>query len=192
MKITTIALSELHQDPTNPNKRDEVETLKASLAEFGLDQPLVVQKETGRIIKGNHRFMAAQELGWEEIDIIEVTDDDLKATRRGLADNRTGELRYFDEYALQALLKEVGDNVPGFDTDFLEDMGNKLNPPDLDDLEKEFGEPSPDDFWPVIRIKIPPELMERWNDLVEQSGDGGHNEVAAFEYLMDLHANSPD
>ncbi len=101
-------------------RKGNVAVIVDSLREFGQHRPIVVQKETGRIIAGNHTFFAAQTLGWEEIDVIYVDDDDVTATRRAIADNATGDHARWDERILKDLLESVGEDVPGVDQALLD------------------------------------------------------------------------
>jgi hypothetical protein len=114
-----VALDDLVPDSMNARKGN-VAVIVDSLREFGQHRPIVVQKETGRIIAGNHTFFAAQTLGWEEIDVIYVDDDDVTATRRAIADNATGDHARWDERILKDLLESVGEDVPGVDQALLD------------------------------------------------------------------------
>lgn len=154
--IAVVDLDQLQLDPRNANKRDEIEGLKDSYSEFGQDKPLVVQRSTSIVIKGNHGLKAMRELGWDQCRVIWVDDDDATALRRGLADNRTGETRSWDEPLLRELLQEAGGEVPGFDKDFLQELlrGNTPDePPDP-------GEPpaapvaAPGDVWMMGNHRI--------------------------------------
>ena len=73
--LEVVALDTLGLDPRNPNKRDEIDSLKASYSEFGQDKPLVGQRSSRVIIKGNHGLMAMRELGWDEGRVLWVDDD---------------------------------------------------------------------------------------------------------------------
>lgn len=123
-----VPISELREDPSNVNVRESVEDLKASLQEFGQHRPVVV-KQDGTIIVGNHTFRAAVELGWREVWAYRVDDDEVKAVRRALADNRTSELRWFDDRVLLDQLTSFdGATIPGFDEGFLSVLSSRLNP----------------------------------------------------------------
>jgi ParB-like chromosome segregation protein Spo0J len=53
-------------------------------------------------------------IGWAEARVLFVDDDNITATRRALADNRTAELAEWDDEVLSNLLSEVGDDIPGW------------------------------------------------------------------------------
>jgi len=104
----------LHLDPQNARKGN-VQAIANSLREFGQHRAIIAQKSTGRIISGNHTFLAAQTLGWSSVNVFWVDDDDEKALRRGLADNAVGDQAKWDDDALRKLLEETGLDVPGLD-----------------------------------------------------------------------------
>jgi len=84
----------------NPRKGD-VAAIAKSLAALGQYRPIVANRgtETGRpgeILAGNHTYLAACRLGWEEIRVSWVDVDDEKARQIMLADNRLGEMGTYD------------------------------------------------------------------------------------------------
>jgi hypothetical protein len=119
-----------------------------SLAEFGQDQPLVVQKQGMMVRKGNGRLKAALQLGWEWIAAFVVDENDVRAVARAIADNRTAELATWDEEKLAALLKSIreAEDIDLDVTGFSQADIDQLLP--LDIPEDEIPEP-PDD--PITR-----------------------------------------
>ena len=84
LRRLAVPCSSLHLDPDNARLHPEenIEAIRKSLAEFGQDQPLVVQKQ-GRIVrKGNDRLKAARELGWKWIAALVVDEGDVRAAAR--------------------------------------------------------------------------------------------------------------
>src|SRR5216683_4975192 len=122
LRPLAILCSSLNPDPDNARLHSEenIETIMKSLAEFGQDQPLVVQKEGMIVHKGNGRLQAARRLGWKWIAAFVVDEDDVRAVARAIADNRAAELATWDEEKLAQLLqsiREVGEidlEVTGF------------------------------------------------------------------------------
>lgn len=114
MKVVVVPLEALHLDPQNARKGN-VQAIAESLREFGQHRAIIAQKNTGRIISGNHTYLAAQTLGWSTVNVFWVDDDDEKALRRGLADNAVGDQAKWDDDALRKLLEETGTDVPGLD-----------------------------------------------------------------------------
>ena len=131
--------------PGNP-RRGDVDAVKASLERFGQRKPIVVRKSDRVVIAGNHTLQAAQALGWSEIAVVWVDDDDAMSKAFALADNRTAELGDYDEEALAALIGEVGALDPelleatGWDSksvsELLATMQTEL-PVDVDDIPDE-------------------------------------------------------
>ena len=114
MKVVVVPLEALHLDPQNARKGN-VQAIAESLREFGQHRAIIAQKDTGRIISGNHTYLAAQTLGWSTVNVFWVDDNDEKALRRGLADNAVGDQAKWDDDALRKLLEETGLDVPGLD-----------------------------------------------------------------------------
>jgi hypothetical protein len=105
MNVESVAIAGLVQDPANARKHGEknLDAIKGSLARFGQQKPIVVNKENV-IIAGNGTLLAAKALGWEHINIVrtELSGADLVAY--GLADNKTAELADWDAVVLDKLL----------------------------------------------------------------------------------------
>lgn len=93
--------------PGNP-RRGDVDALSASLEKFGQRKPIVARRD-GTVIAGNHTLLAARRLGWTEVAVVWVDDDDTTAKAFALADNRIGALGGYDDEELAALIKDVGD-----------------------------------------------------------------------------------
>jgi DNA modification methylase len=109
---------ELH--PSNP-RRGDVAAVAASLARFGQQKPVVVQRSTGYVVAGNHVVRAALSLGWTEIAANVEDLDDASAIAFMIADNRTADLGGYDDTLLAAILAEqqAADNLAatGYDDD---------------------------------------------------------------------------
>jgi hypothetical protein len=90
----------------NP-RRGDVDAVMRSLDAFGQRKPIVARESTGEVIAGNHTFMAAVKLGWSEIAVVWVDDDDATAKAFALADNRTAELGGYDDGLLADMIAEV-------------------------------------------------------------------------------------
>jgi hypothetical protein len=91
--------------PGNP-RRGNVEAVAKSYQQFGQRKPLVALKD-GTVIAGNHQLKAAQQLGWTEIAVVFVDDDEATAKAYALADNRTSDLGSYDTDALAELLADI-------------------------------------------------------------------------------------
>ena len=129
-QIERVPLKRLVPDARNARLHNErnIEEIKKSLKELGQHRPFVVQRGSNRVIVGNGMLEAALSLGWKDGLVLWVDDDDVKAARRALADNRTAELATWDENMLQEILSELGDlnvDVPGFSTEEIDALCSK-------------------------------------------------------------------
>jgi ParB-like chromosome segregation protein Spo0J len=99
----------LNADPDNTVTHDSksIAAIQRSLKRFGQDQPLVVQEEGMIVRKGNGRLAAAMELGWTHVAAVVVSEGNLAAVARSIADNRSGEFRNWDYTKLVDLLREL-------------------------------------------------------------------------------------
>lgn len=106
LRFLAVPLASLNLDPANARLHGEknLETLKASLAQFGQRKPVVVQKDGMIVRAGNGTVRAARALGWTEIAAVIVEDDNATASQYAIADNRTAELAEWDDEALASLL----------------------------------------------------------------------------------------
>lgn len=116
----------LKEHPSNP-RRGDLERIQESIEHNGFYGTLVVQRSTGFILAGNHRFRAARNLGYTEFPVawVDVTEDE--AHRIMLADNRTGDVADYDNEALLALLTDLdGSDGTGYSPDDIEDLVSLL------------------------------------------------------------------
>lgn len=113
LKSLAVPIDSLQGLPGNP-RRGDVDAVASSLSRFGQRKPIVVRRDDGTIIAGNHTWQAAKKLGWTEIAVAFVGDDDVTAKAYALADNRTAELGSYDEQALLDLIEEVHAVLPEF------------------------------------------------------------------------------
>ena len=107
----SFAVDKLRLLPGNP-RRGNVDAVKRSLEAFGQRKPIVVRRSDLVVIAGNHTLQAAQALGWAEVAVVWVDDDDTTSKAFALADNRTAELGDYDNEALAELIGEVGSVDP--------------------------------------------------------------------------------
>ena len=108
-------------------RKGELQTIRQSIEQNGFYGACVVQKSTGLIIAGNHRYIAARAAGLTELPVISVDVTDDEALRIMLVDNRSSDVSTNDDEALAALLLELsasdtGLNGTGFDDDSLNDL----------------------------------------------------------------------
>jgi hypothetical protein len=158
MKIKTVAIGSISQDPANLRKHGErnIDAIVASLRKFGQQHPIVIDSK-GIILSGNGRYMAAVKLGWSDIKVVESSLTGSAATAYAIADNRTAELAEWDTTALaetlRALQSEEFDTTAAGYTDgeidaLVEGLGSELLGADKEIVEDEIPEPPVD---PITR-----------------------------------------
>lgn len=184
-----VPVDRLKPHPENA-RRGDLEAITTSISSNGFFGACVVQRSTGHILVGNHRWAAAQEAGESTVPVLWVDVDDDRARRIMLADNRTAELAFWDNGALLESLDRLAKSEGGLlGTGYSEaDHENLMlrfgEPPTLDELNDKYGEPDAQSLWPVLRISVPPEVMTRWKGWREQLGTDDDTE--AFVQLLDL------
>ena len=136
LNIKTVDIDSIEYDPFNVREHDErnVDAIKASIARFGQQKPIVVKKD-GTVIAGNGTLGAMRILGYKEVVIAETELDGEEAVAFAIADNRTAELAAWDNQALaQALDQLDGELLPasGFDESEMAELLDNLEPSDTD------------------------------------------------------------
>ena len=113
-----IRISDIEPDPNQPRKQfDEAEltALSASIAEYGLLQPIVVTESsvlpgTYRIIAGERRWRASRMAGLDEIPCVIFDGDELAAAQVSLVENiQRSDLNAIEEaMGYRALIERFG------------------------------------------------------------------------------------
>lgn len=147
--ITTLSLLE-----GNPRKGD-VASVARSLEKFGQRKPIVALRD-GTVIAGNHTLQAARSLGWDQIAVVLVDDDDVTAKAFALADNRTAELGTYDDEALAAMLLEVQEHdelfaASGWDAASVDELLSSMEPEVLPPVPAVDPDDVPDSAPPVTK-----------------------------------------
>lgn len=140
------------QHPDNPRNGD-VEAIAESIEINGYVAPVIVQKSTGYILAGNHRYQALLSLGSKVIPAVIVDVDETAAKRYLLADNRTSDLGMYDNAVLVDILSGLDEQ------DSL--LGTGYTKMDLHALQAILDiPPTYEDFasWPTISLTVPPHL----------------------------------
>lgn len=129
-KLRRMKVSELTMHPSNPRQGD-VGAIHTSIDRNGFYGALIVQKNTGLVLAGNHRLLAAMQAGATSVPVLEVDVDDATATRILLADNRTNDLATYDNELLADMLQALAaaDDLlgTGYDGDDLDQLLADLN-----------------------------------------------------------------
>lgn len=140
LKGLSTPIHDLELLPGNP-RRGDVEAVRRSLLTFGQRKPIIVRRDDKVVIAGNHTLQAARLLGWTEIAVVWVDDDETTSKAFALADNRTADLGTYDEAALAELIGQVGSIDPelleasGWDQQSVQDLldGMQTEPKHIDD-----------------------------------------------------------
>ena len=129
MEVTFIPTAELRSmaAPYNPRQISDHDlmALGRSMTMFGVVEPVVVNKRTGRIVGGHQRVKAAEGAGIEQLPVVHVDLDEAAEKQLNLALNRiSGE---FDLEKLTDILKEL--DLAGADLDL-----TGFTQPEIDEL----------------------------------------------------------
>lgn len=184
IKIEYLSPARLVPNPWNSNTVGvEMQIrLKASLAEFGFVKPIIgraLPDGNIQILGGEHRVIAAMELGIELIPVVVLKDiSDKRAKALGLADN--GRYGQDDALKLSAILGDIGtemlDLLPFDEKDLagifatseinLDALGFDDDAP-LSDLPS-LDAPRPSITHELMRFKVPIEDRARVEKLIQQ------------------------
>lgn len=177
LKHLAVPIDKLIEDPDNARTHDEanMEAVRRSLTRFGQRLPIVVQ-DGGMIVRaGNARLQAAKDLGWTEIAALVVKEDDLEALAYALADNRTGEMSWFDTDTLAAVLRQVLEHADHLidDMGFATDEIMRMTSPDgTDDTQVK-----------MVQLFLDTESSPRFQDACEDLA-GKFNTVTLSETVL--------
>ena len=144
-----IDVQALKTHPANP-RRGDLRAIAQSIKTHGFYGSLVVNQRTHHILAGNHRYLAARDLGFSTVPVTWVDIDEAQELRILAADNRTSELGTFDDELLGSLLESIGDDLlgTGYDIPDLDDLGLFLE----DAEEEEVSEPDSQDISPDLYV----------------------------------------
>lgn len=107
-----VPIDSVRQHPRNYNNGD-IDAIIESITVNGFMSPLIVQRSTGYIVAGNHRWQALHALGAAQVPVVYADLSDDRATRYLLADNKTAQLAVQDDAAMFALLRELSESDEG-------------------------------------------------------------------------------
>ena len=111
MEIIKIPIDELTPDPNNAKDHPQwqIEQIKNSIEQFGNLDPIGVWGDNNLIVEGHGRFIALQELGYQEAEVIRLdwlTEEE--RTAYALAHNKLTMNSGFDLQLLDSELAEIG------------------------------------------------------------------------------------
>ena len=183
--VTMVTKGRLKEHPDNP-RRGNVEDIKKSITENGFFNALGVQKSTGFIVYGNHRFRAGGELGMRKFPVLYLDIDDDKAREILLADNKSSDGSFYDDAVLLATLakqvaSERGLNATLWGKSDMADLTMGIEwpvpedePETIEDGEAQMSEEGGGDrgFW--FRVHVPgvkdaPDVMKAVSRLIKDN-----------------------
>ena len=209
LRIEYKPLDEVVPATINP-KRHDLPTIQQSYSRFGYAEAIVEDGRTGQLASGHGRveaLAALREAGAQPPENIQVEDgngsgpvwlvpvqvgwssrNDEEAQAFLIAANRLTETGGWDDQSLSDLLDiisrtEAGLDGTGYRPEELADLLALVQGPlSLDDLASRYGEPGDDDFWPVLRFRVPPEVEQRYLALVDGMNT---DEVTKFTSVLE-------
>lgn len=110
MQIKKKKLTDLIPADYNPRKDlqpgdAEYEKLKRSIETFGYVEPIIWNKQTGRIVGGHQRLKVMQDLGYQEIECVIIDIDESKEKTLNVALNKIS--GSWDEDKLMSLITDL-------------------------------------------------------------------------------------
>lgn len=206
-RIEHLPLTGIPHAARNP-KAHNGQAIRASIEKFGVTMAGLLDERTGRLVAGHGRLAALTAMrsdGATPPEGVQTGDDgdwlvpvvrgwasrsDAEAEAYLVADNRLSEVGGWDDRLLVEVLDEIADDNPdllelaGYSQTELDDMIAALGePPSLDDLEKEYGDPDDSDLWPLLRFKVPPHIRNAFMDVTERYGEA--DDSARFIRLVE-------
>ena len=103
-----VPIDTVEPHPQNPRVGD-VEAIRASIRANQFYGVCVVQRSTGYILAGSHRWKAAKAEGLAEVPVVWKDVEGPDAIRILLADNRTADLGGYDHQLLDSLIEGLGE-----------------------------------------------------------------------------------
>lgn len=176
LEITQVPLEELDHWPGNA-RRGVTSTIVDSMRNNGVFNPLVVQKNSNRIIIGNHRWEALKVLHAEDPEkwgdkapVMYLDVSDSRANKINLADNKTSDDAEWDDRLLVEQLAEIVEEEgtlegTGFEDDEFDSLQALLTAPEWTDQDKSLEDALDEadrSAWPIIRVQVDPSVAERY------------------------------
>lgn len=131
MKIIRKRIADMERATYNPRVElqpgdAEYETLKRSLEQFGMVEPVVWNERTNRVVGGHQRLTVEAALGHEEVDVSVVDLDEIKEKELNIALNKIG--GRWDTEKLGAVFDILGDRAleTGFTQPEIDEVQAKL------------------------------------------------------------------
>lgn len=206
-KYEQVPVNSIRPHPQNPRKGD-THMIAQSIESNTFYGALIVQRSTGYILAGSHRWHGARVTGLETVPVFWLDVDDAQAKRIMLADNRSSDVAEYDNHVLVDVIKEINEqygNLVGtlYDPLDLQDLVRQVTPPPMPDFEDDGAVAAPQrggnnsggrggsasGNWKQIKVRVPGDVHSRWSAIVDEyDGDEGAALIACLEALEGLEA----
>jgi ParB-like chromosome segregation protein Spo0J len=163
--VEVVAIDSLTQWQPNPREGD-IGAISESLMVNGQYSPIVIQKSSRRILKGNHTWRAAKWIGWDTIAISTIDVDDEEAARIVLIDNRTSDVAEYDGELLKRNLLELSSfEGTGFSAEDVDEIFRGLSTKPSRKARK-----NPSVKFGDLRFTVNREVFVAWADTLGDTG----------------------
>ena len=125
-ELTDAPLDSITPHPDNP-RRGDVRAIRGSIEATGFYGAVIVQRSSGYIIAGSHRWQAARAIGADTVPALVADVTDEEAVRIMAADNRTSDLAGYDAQTQLQMLMGLAEMEAGM-------AGSGYGPSDLEEL----------------------------------------------------------
>lgn len=144
LEITYMPVEQLtpYKNNAKLHPQEQIDEIKASITEFGMNDPIAVCGEDNTIVEGHGRLIACQQLGIETVPVIRLdhlTEDQRRAYT--LVHNKLTMNTDFDLEMLQKEIQEISLNMDDFGFDDIDESMPEIEEDDWD-LNQE--EPAPE------------------------------------------------
>ena len=169
LKIEYMALDKLKPYEKNARKHQKADlsTIKASISEFGMSDPIGVWGKDNIIVEGHGRYLACKELGIDEVPVIHLdhlTDEQRRAY--ALAHNKTAEMSEWD----MELLTDEAESIFNIDlSDFGFDLSEEEEQPTAPTERKDLSDKVGETYEVIVECVNEIEQEQIYNKLI---GDG--------------------
>ena len=130
LKVEYLPIDEIkpYENNAKIHTPEQIEQIKASIQQFGMNDPIGIWSKDNIIVEGHGRLIACQELGYTEIPIIrldDLTDEQRKAYT--LAHNQLTMNTGFDLDILNQELADISIDMQEFGFDEIEEEAEERN-----------------------------------------------------------------
>lgn len=161
LQIARVSPGELVLDPENTrvHSDENLRAIRASLLQFGQVSPLVVHRESRRVVGGNGTLQAIRELGWKSVAVVEYDGSLVEAKALAIALNATTDKSRFDRAKLAEAIASLQElefplESTGFSEAELAKITASLADLPLDMLPGEDGEAGSDEYAPASHVRM--------------------------------------